>query len=134
MPFSSSTCSNSKHFLVLCILHNCLSHQPNANSSPISLFAISSYFPSEPNYSKLNIFGCQCFLWLRLYRSNKLKPRSTPSVFLGYSLTQSPYLYLCFDPSSQRLYVSRYVIFDEQTFPFLLLSQPKSSATVTITD
>ncbi|CAA7051267.1 unnamed protein product [Microthlaspi erraticum] len=84
----------------------------------------SMIFGFDPNYSKLKIFGCLCFPWLRPYRSHKLEPRSTSCVFLGYSLTQSAYL--CFDPLTNRLFVSRHVRFDEQTFPYQRLLQSNS--------
>lgn len=31
-------------------------------------------FGDDPNYTKLRVFGCLCFLWLRPYNSNKLIP------------------------------------------------------------
>ncbi|CAA7014679.1 unnamed protein product [Microthlaspi erraticum] len=73
-------------------------------------------FGTSPNYGKLRVFGCLCFPWLRPYTAHKLDTRSQPCVFLGYSLTQSPYL--CLDPETERVYVSRHVQFDEITFPF----------------
>ncbi|KAG7587359.1 GAG-pre-integrase domain [Arabidopsis thaliana x Arabidopsis arenosa] len=79
-------------------------------------------FGTAPNYSKLRVFGCLCFPWLRPYTNNKLEDRSTPCVFLGYSQTQSAYL--CLQPSSGRIYTSRHVKFDESVFPF----QKKSTA------
>ena len=42
---------------------------------------------------------------------NKLKPRSTKAMFVGYSTTQKGYK--CFDPESRRLLVSRDVKFVE---------------------
>lgn len=56
--------------------------------------------------------------------TNKLEPRSTPCVFLGYSLTQSAYL--CFDPSTSRMFVSRHDIFVENKFPFVSLTASSS--------
>lgn len=47
----------------------------------------ASLFGTAPNYTKLKIFGCLCFPWLCPYRSNKLETRSSPCIFLGYSLT-----------------------------------------------
>ncbi|KAE8733511.1 Nucleotide-sugar transporter family protein isoform 1 [Hibiscus syriacus] len=40
---------------------------------------------------------------------------STPCVFLGFSLTQS--VYLCLDPSTQKVYISHHVRFVESEFP-----------------
>lgn len=73
-------------------------------------------FQTNPNYSKLKTFGCLCYPWLRPYNSTKLEPKSSPCVFIGYSLTQSAYF--CLQPQTQRIYVSRHVRFDETIFPF----------------
>lgn len=93
------------------------------NRMPTPILSLQSpfqkLFQTNPNYEKLKIFGCLCFPWLRPYNNNKLDPKSSPCVFLGYSLTQSAYL--CLEPSSQRIYVSRHVRFDETSFPFKTL-------------
>ncbi|CAA7043636.1 unnamed protein product [Microthlaspi erraticum] len=73
-------------------------------------------FNKTPNYSRLRVFGCQCFPWLRPYNKHKLEDKSKPCVFLGYSITQSAYL--CLDPTTGRVFTSRHVQFDEATFPF----------------
>lgn len=96
-------------------------------NSPYSLL-----FQTQPNYLKLQKFGCLSFHWLRPYCDHKLQTRSTQCVFLGYSLTQSAYM--CYDPTSQRLYVSRHVRFVEDTFPFQSLSKMPSSPAATVSD
>lgn len=53
--------------------------------------------------------------------SNKLQPRSTPCIFLGYA--ESQYGYLCLDPTSQKIYTSRHVQFFDHIFPYPTLSQ-----------
>ncbi|KAG7559542.1 GAG-pre-integrase domain [Arabidopsis thaliana x Arabidopsis arenosa] len=73
-------------------------------------------FGSSPNYDKLRVFGCLCFPWLRPYTRHKLDDRSQRCVFLGYSTSQSAYY--CLHRPSARIYVSRHVQFDEDTFPF----------------
>ncbi|CAA7017709.1 unnamed protein product [Microthlaspi erraticum] len=73
-------------------------------------------FQQPPNYLKLRVFGCFCFSWLRPYTSHKLDERSKPCTFIGYSLTQSAYL--CLDPASGRVYMSRHVQFVETSFSF----------------
>lgn len=85
-----------------------------ANSSPFQ-----ALFQTPPNYSKLRTFGCLCYPWIRPYGTNKFTPRSTPCVFMGYSLTQSAFL--CLDVSNSRVFVSRHVIFHESIFPFASL-------------
>ena len=54
-------------------------------------------FNKAPAPSKLRVFDYLCFPYLHPYSSNKLDPKSSPCVFLGYSLTQSAFLY--FDPT-----------------------------------
>lgn len=73
-------------------------------------------FGIQPNYDKMCTFGCLCFTWLRPYNSNKLENRSTPCVLLAYSLTQSAYL--CLQPISGHIFISRHVQFDKKIFPF----------------
>lgn len=82
-------------------------------------------FGEPPNYNKLRIFGCLCFPWLRPYTANKLENRSSPCVFLGYSLTQSAFL--CLQPTTGRIYVSRHVKFDETKFPFQALLKTETT-------
>lgn len=96
---------------------------PTPNLSMESPF--QKLFGEAPNYSQLRVFGCLCFSWLRPYTSHKLEDRSTPCVFIGYSQTQSAYL--CLQPSTGRIYVSRHVKFDETRFPFKTSSSSSQS-------
>ena len=73
-------------------------------------------FESSPNSTKLRVFGCLYYLWLHPYSQHKLDSRSTSCVFLGYSSTQSVYIYL--DLSTSKTYISRHAKFLENTFPF----------------
>ena len=77
-------------------------------------------FNKAPDPSKLRVFDCLCFPWLCPYSSHKLNPKSSPCVFLGYSLTQSAFL--CFDPTLKKIFVSYHVKFMENVFPFASLS------------
>ncbi|WOG93565.1 hypothetical protein DCAR_0312851 [Daucus carota subsp. sativus] len=81
-----------------------------SNRSPYEIL-----FHQPPNYTRLKIFGCLCYPWLRPYSTSKLQPKSTPCLFLGYSTTKSAYK--CLDYSSNRLYTSRHVVFVESIFP-----------------
>lgn len=58
------------------------------------------------------------------YVSKKLESKSTPCIFLGYSLTQSAYR--CRNPHSKNLFTSRHVIFVETIFPFSSHISPDS--------
>lgn len=96
---------------------------PNLNmQSPFQLL-----FKNTPNYHHLHAFGCLCFPWLKPYTTNKLQPRSHPCIFLGYSNSQ--YAYICLEPKTNKLYVSRHVTFVENQFPYTNLTNPNPSIT-----
>lgn len=83
-------------------------------------------YKTSPDYSILKPFGCCCFPWFRPYASNKLVPRSSPCIFLGYcSATKG---YRCLDPKTNRVYISRHVKFLETDFPYPTLCPFPSSA------
>ncbi|CAL9217264.1 unnamed protein product [Arabidopsis halleri] len=65
----------------------------------------------NPNIEHLRVFGCVCFVFIPGDLRNKLEPKSTKCVFIGYSTTQRGYK--CFDPTNNRYYVSRDVKFME---------------------
>lgn len=71
---------------------------------------------SNPSYSHLRVFGCACYPNLTATAPHKLAPRSTRCVFLGYSPDHKGYR--CLDVSSNRVIISRHVVFDKSTFPF----------------
>jgi hypothetical protein len=66
-----------------------------------------------PNYSMLRIFGCKFYPLLRPYTSHKLEYRSKACIFLGYSHAG----YRCLDPITDKVYLSRHVVFYENSFP-----------------
>lgn len=63
----------------------------------------------------LRIFGCTVFVHSHEPNQNKLEPRATKCVFLGYAHNQKGYK--CFDPISKKTLVSMDVTFFENT-PF----------------
>ncbi|KAJ4767348.1 polyprotein [Rhynchospora pubera] len=87
---------------------------PSANASIVSPFEL--LFSKKPDYLQLKVLGCQCFPLTRPYNQHKLQPHSTPCVFIGYALSQKGYR--CYQPQTDRVFVSRHVIFHEQVFPF----------------
>jgi hypothetical protein len=67
-----------------------------------------------PDLTYLKTFGCQCFPLLTPYTAHKLHPKTTPCIFLRYPINSKGYY--CFDPITLRLYISRHVLFNENTF------------------
>uniref|UniRef100_A0A803P8J1 Integrase catalytic domain-containing protein n=1 Tax=Cannabis sativa TaxID=3483 RepID=A0A803P8J1_CANSA len=76
---------------------------------------LQKLFHSPLDYSLLKIFGCLCYPNLRPYNKNKMQYRSTPCVFLGYSMSHKGYKCMSKD---KRIYISRDVIFNEFQFPY----------------
>ena len=87
------------------------------NKSPYQLV-----FNQEPEYGLLKNFGCACYPCLRPYTTSKLDSLSERCVFLGYSAFHSGYR--CLPLSSGRLYISRDVVFIENTYPYQEQSHP----------
>jgi hypothetical protein len=73
-------------------------------------------FGSAPSYDNLRVFGCKCYPNLSATAPHKLAPRSALCIFLGYSAHHKGYR--CLDPTSNRIIISRHVLFDESAFPF----------------
>ena len=71
-----------------------------------------------PSYHDLRAFGCTCYPNLSATTPHKLAPRSTLCAFLGYSPDHKGYR--CLDLNTNRVIISRHVVFDETTFPFSL--------------
>jgi hypothetical protein len=84
-------------------------------------------FGEAPVYDHLRVFGCGCYPNLSATATHKLAPRSTLCIFLGYSTHHKGYW--CLDLASNRIIISRHVIFDESTFPFAA-----ESATLAVAD
>jgi hypothetical protein len=73
--------------LTTCYLINRMPSSILAGASPHSLL----YTSSPPFASPLKVFGCVCYVHNLGPGYDKLDPRSTKCVFLGYSTTQEGY-------------------------------------------
>jgi hypothetical protein len=83
-----------------------------AISAPTSYLAL---FGTTPSYTHLQVFGCACYPITSVTAPHKLAPRSCRCVFLGYLFDHKGYR--CLDLITNRLLISRHVIFDESSFP-----------------
>lgn len=95
-----------------------INRMPSRTLSNIS--PLDHTFSHKQDYSFLRVFGCFCYPHLRPYNNHKMDFHSIPCVFLGYST--SHHGYQCLDPTTDRIYISRHVRFNEYTFPFLQTS------------
>jgi hypothetical protein len=73
-----------------------------------------------PDYSFFRVFCCTCFIPRPYVKHSKLSSRYIICIFLGYGKGKKEYY--CFDPITQKLYVSRYVVFHEHIPFFSILS------------
>ena len=89
-------------------------------------------FAKLPTYDHLRVFGCKCYPNLSATAPHKLAPRSALCVFLGYSAHHKGYR--CLDLSSNRVIISRHVIFDETAFPFAERHGPSNPAEIEFLD
>ena len=78
-----------------------------------------------PDYTFFRVFSCACWPHLRPYNNRKLQFRSKQCVFLGYSSLHKGYK--CLHVPTNRVYISRDVVFDETVFPFSHTSPPSTS-------
>jgi hypothetical protein len=102
-------------FLTVAYLINCLPSPITQHKSLIDIL-----YHKSPDYKFLKIFGCACWPHFCPYNSHKLDFRSKHCIFFGYSLNHKGYR--CLDPTTNRIYIARNVIFDESVFPFASLS------------
>jgi hypothetical protein len=100
------------------------------NKLPTPLLNMSSPWEQlhtiKPDISYLKTFGCKCFPSLSPYNTHKLQPKTTPCIFLGYPPTTKGYL--CQDPITKKLFISRHVLFNETEFPALEIPIPSQSS------
>ena len=78
-------------------------------ATPLQKF--QEFFPHSrlSAHLPLRVFGSTVFVHAHAPKQNKLDPRALKCVFLGYSSTQKGYK--CYDPISQKLYVSLHAHF-----------------------
>jgi histone deacetylase 1/2 len=84
-----------------------------------------------PDYTFLKVFGCACWPHLRPYNQRKLEFHSKQCIFLGYSSIHKGYK--CLHIPTNRVYISRDVVFDETVFPFSHISQNSTILSVSTT-
>lgn len=65
----------------------------------------------KPNVSSLKVFGSQAFVHIPDKRSSKMDEKSIECIMIGYSKNSKAYK--CIDPKSNKIYVSRDVVFNE---------------------
>jgi len=65
----------------------------------------------KPNVSHFKVFGCIAYVHVPDEKRSKLDPKAEKCIFIRYFLEQKGYR--CFNPSTQKLQVSKDVVFNE---------------------
>ena len=65
----------------------------------------------KPDLSHLKVFGCIAYVHVPDELRTKLDPKAEKCIVIGYSLEQKGYR--CYNPVTQKLWVSRDVMFDD---------------------
>ena len=96
----------------------------SSHSSGLSPF--EKLYGYVPDYSSFRFFGCTCFVLRPHVECSKLSSRSIICIFLGYGEGNKGYR--CFDPITQKFYVSRHVVFLKH-IPFFSIASTTHSLT-----
>ncbi|KAG7563712.1 Ribonuclease H-like superfamily [Arabidopsis suecica] len=73
-------------------------------------------FQKSPSYDDIRIFGCLCYAKLVRRSNDKFEDRSARCMFLGYPFGKKGWLVM--DLQTEKVFVSRDVIFHEDSFPY----------------
>ncbi|XP_074306218.1 uncharacterized protein LOC141641459 [Silene latifolia] len=82
-----------------------------------------------PSYDNLRVFGCLAYAHNQNTHGDKFEKRSRKSIFVGYPNSKKGWK--LYDLETESFYVSRDVIFHENTFPFAAIND---SVTKTVMD
>lgn len=73
-------------------------------------------YQEHPSLMHLKVFGCLCYATSLMAHRTKFDPRARKAVFIGYK--EGTKGYIMYDLTHHSIFVSRHVIFYENTFPF----------------
>lgn len=69
---------------------------------------------TKPDYQHLRIFGCRSVVHVPARCWDNPTPRAHVCIFLGYGHSLGQKGYICYDPVTKKMNISRHVTFDEQ--------------------
>lgn len=71
-----------------------------------------AYSGKKPSVSHFKVFGSECYMHVPDQERNKLQPKSTRCIFLGYG--EDKKAYKLYDPVAKKIMASRDVVFQEE--------------------
>ncbi|KAG8485239.1 hypothetical protein CXB51_021138 [Gossypium anomalum] len=96
-------------------LTNVYTPQQNGTSTQAleQMTPFEAWFGFKPSLAHLRIFGCLCYSQVPAVKRSKLDKRAQVGILVGYSSEKKGYRIL--DPSTNKVFASRDVVFNERT-------------------
>ncbi|KAJ0601440.1 putative RNA-directed DNA polymerase [Helianthus annuus] len=91
-----------------CYVINRLPSQTLGYKSPFE-----KLFELKPDVSHLRVFGCVCYVFIPNHLRHKMEKKAIRCIFIGYDAERKGWR--CCDPTTNKCYVSRNVVFDENS-------------------
>lgn len=91
------------------------------SSLPSTATPYELWHSKKPSISHLRVFGCRAYVHVQKDQRKSLQPHSLKCIFLGYPEGYKGWK--CYDPLSKKVVISRDVIFDECSFPGLVVKE-----------
>ncbi|KAG8483480.1 hypothetical protein CXB51_023157 [Gossypium anomalum] len=91
-----------------------------------------AWFGFKPSIDHLRVFGCLCYAHILVVKRDKLSKRAKPGILVGYSSVKKGYRIL--DPSTNKVQVSRDVVFDEKAYWNWERNEPEAISEELMTD
>lgn len=85
-------------------------------------------YKQKPKYNQLRSFGCLCYPTVPKVHRDKLEPRTTPHIFIGYPSGTKGYKVKSL--ATKRIHIFRDVVFHEGVFPFAMTSEKSTFPSV----
>ncbi|KAG8479622.1 hypothetical protein CXB51_029429 [Gossypium anomalum] len=90
------------------------------------------WFGFKRSVQHLRVFGCLCYAHIPAVKRDKLSKRAKPGILVGYNSVKKGYRIL--DPSTNKVQVSRDVVFDEKAYWNWERNQPEATSEELMTD
>ncbi|KAG8499382.1 hypothetical protein CXB51_005988 [Gossypium anomalum] len=91
-----------------------------------------AWFGFKPSLAHMKVFGCLCYSQVPAVKRDKLSKRAVPGILTGYSMVKKGYRIL--DPLTNKIQVSRDVVFDEKACWNWERNEPKAIPKELVTD
>ena len=88
-----------------------------------------AYIGKKPFVSHFKIFGCDCYVYVPNNERNKLQPKSTKCILLGYSDDKNAYK--LYEPTTKTIVSSHDMVFKEEQH---VVEDEKKSSTLSSSD